>query len=424
MDRPESNSSVRRYIAYIGTLSTTQLHLRSPLVSAAWTVFFPGLGHILLSKYTRGYLLFVWELLVNYNANINLSILYSFTGKFQMAKDVLDINWVLLYIPTYIFSIWDAYRTTVDLNHQYKLASREDAEIKMFNISQLEVNYLDKRKPWNVAMWSGLMPGLGQLLIHRVPGALFVILSSILIAIQSKLMPAIHYTFLGQFDYVKSILNPQWFLSIPSIYFFAIFDAYENSVANNKLFDWEQTKFLKKHYEPKNFNMPFRKTDGGGEGMYIVSTFDHSNYLELAITEMQMKGIAKENILGVSMDKRGEDRQLFDTLQSSDGLSMLDLPFLLGALFCLFASIYGFILTWGPIIWGIIGLFVGFSLGLIIKLITTKKYDNRQKKSKATEVVLIIECKETQTEMVKDLLWEHHALGVRKLNLESKEALS
>ena len=142
--------------------------------------------------------------------------------------------------------------------------------------------------------------------------------------------------------------------------------------------------------------MPVGKMDGSGERMYIVSTFDHSNYLELAITAIQMKGIAKENILGVSMDKRGEERKLFDTLHSSDGLSMLDLPIILGTLFCLFGSIYGFILTWGPVLWGLIGLFAGFSLGLIIKLITTKKYDNRQKKLKATEVVLIIECKENQ----------------------------
>lgn len=154
-----------------------------------------------------------------------------------------------------------------------------------------------------------------------------------------------------------------------------------------------------------------------GERMYVVSTFDHSNYLELAITAIQMKGIAKEKILGVSMDKRGEGRKLFDTIHSSDGLSLLDLPFVFATLFCLFGSIYGFILTWGPVLWGIIGLFVGFGLGLIIKLISTKKYTNRENKLKATEVVLIIECKETQAEIVMDLLWENHALGVRKLDL-------
>ena len=163
--------------------------------------------------------------------------------------------------------------------------------------------------------------------------------------------------------------------------------------------------------------MPVGKMDGSGEQMYIVSTFDHSNYLELAITAIQMKGIAKENILGVSMDKRGEDRKIFDTLHSSDGLSLLDLPIILASLFCLAGSIYGFLLTWGPVLWGIIGICVGFGLGLIIKLLTTKKYNNRQKKSKTTEVVLIIECKENQVEIVKDLLWENHALGVRKLSL-------
>ena len=422
MDRPESDSSVRRYIAYISTLGTTQLYLRNPFVIAWWSLAFPGLGHLLLSKYLRGYLLFIWELFVNTNAHINLAILYSFTGRSQMAKDVLDINWVLLYIPTYIFAVWDAYRTTVDLNHQYILAAREDAEVKMFNIGPIEINYLDKRTPWNAAIWSTLMPGLGQIIIHRVPAAIFIIISFIVIAQQSKIVPAFHYTLLGQFDHAKSIINPQWFLNLPSVWLSAVYDAYENTVSNNKLFDWEQTKFLKKNYENKNFKMPVGKMDGSGERMYIVSTFDHSNYLELAITAIQMKGIAKENILGVSMDKRGEEGKLFDSIHSSDGLSLFDLPIILATLFCLFGSIYGFILTWGPVLWGLIGLFVGLILGLIIKLITTKKYNNRQNKLKATEVVLIIECKENQLDMVKDLLWENHALGVRKLNLENTES--
>lgn len=418
MDRPEPGSSVRRYMAYVGTLGTSQLHLRNPYVIAWWSAAFPGLGHILLSKYLRGYTLFLWEVFVNMNAHINLAILYSFTGKFQMAKDVLDINWVLLYIPTYIFSIWDGYRTTVDLNNQYMLASREDAEVKVFNINSIEINYLDKRIPWTAAVWSAMMPGLGQILLHRIPGALFIILWSIVIAQYSKLGPAIHFTLLGQFEHAKAVINPQWFLNVPSVYFFAIYDAYINTVSNNKLFDWEQSKFLNRYYQNKKFNMPFCKVQGSGERMYIVSTFEHSNYLELAITAIQMKGIAKESILGVSMDKRGEDRKLFDSIHSADGLSMLDLPIILATLFCLFGSIYGFLLIWGPVLWGIIGIFFGFSFGLIIKLITTKKHDiNRQKKTKSTEVVLIIECKETQVEIVKDLLWENHALGVRKLNL-------
>lgn len=418
MDRPKSNSSVRRYLANVGLFGTIQLYLRNPFVVACASVAFPGMGYFFLDKYVSGYLLFLWALWVNSNAHINLALLYSLTGRFQMAKDALDINWFLLYTPIYIFAIWDTYRSTVDLNHQYVLAAREDAEVKMFNIGQLEINYLDKRTPWNSALWSAMMPGLGQLLIHRVPAALFVIVGFILTVQESKLVPALHYTLLGQFDYAKAIINPQWFLMIPSIYFGAIYGAYISTVAHNNLFDWEQTKFLKKNYESKNFIMPFEKIHGSGEPTYVVSTFNHSIYLELAITAIQMKGIPKAKILGVSMDKRGEDKKLFDSIHSSDGFSMLDLPIIFSILFCFTGSIYGFLLTWGPVLWGLIGIVVGFSLGLIIKWITTKKYNHSQKKLKATEVVVIIECLETQVEMVKDLLWEHHALGcaLRKHN--------
>jgi hypothetical protein len=417
MDRPEAGSSVRRYTAYISPFGTTQLQLKNPYVIAWWSLAFPGAGHILLCKYLRGYLLFIWELYVNFHAHINLAILYSFTGRFQMAKDVLDKNWILFYIPTYLFAVWDSYRSTIGLNQQYKLAAREDAEVKIFNIGLLEINYLDKRVPWHSAIWSALMPGLGQALVDRLPTALFITISYIAIAMQSNLLPAIHYTLLGQFAASKATLNPQWFLNVPSLYLYGIHGGYIKTVYYNNLFDWEQAKFLKKHYESKDFVMPFKKANGSSEGMYIVSTFNHSNYLELAITAMQMKGIAKEKILSVSLDKRGEERKLFDSIHSSDGLSMLDLPIILATIFCLAGSIYGFLLIWGPILWGIFGMIVGFIIGLIIKLIITMKYDDRQKELKATEVVLIIECKENQLEMVKDLLWEHHALGVRKLSL-------
>ena len=83
----------------------------------------------------------------------------------------------------------------------------------------------------------------------------------------------------------------------------------------------------------------------------------------------------------------------------------------------LFGCAYGIVLTWGPIISAFIGLFSGVIFGLIIKLFIVKKFSDRRKSHKATEVFLIIECNETQAEMVKDTLWEHYALGVRKFDL-------
>jgi len=417
----EKNKPARRYLAYVSSIGTTQLHSSNPWTIAFWSAMFPGFGHLLLSKYLRGYILFLWEVYVNLNAHINVAIYYSCIGKFDMAKSVIDIKWVTLYVAVYIFAIFDSYRSCVDINNNYILASREDAEINIFKMDAIELNYFDKKSPWTSVVWSSLIPGSGQLTIHRIVSAFFILAWWMIIIYYSNLLPAIHNTFWGNFEYASSIINIQWFLNIPSIYVFAMSDAYVNTVESNKLFDWEQSKFLNLNYQNKSFCMP-SKVANRGEHMHIISTFEHSISLEKAITAIQMKGIAKENILAVPMDKRGENRGLFDSIHHADGLSLLDLPFMLGAIFMLFGSIYGFKLTWGPIIWGVIAMAFGFCLGLIIKLAITKKYSKNRNAKKASEVVLIIECKENQMEIVKDLLWAHNALGVRKLELTDKQA--
>jgi predicted permease len=139
--------------------------------------------------------------------------------------------------------------------------------------------------------------------------------------------------------------------------------------------------------------------------------------LELAITAVQMKGIKKENIMAIPMDKKGEQRAMLDSIHSSDGLSLFDLPAILAVIGGIFGGIYGFVLKWGPLLWGLIAIAIGFTLGLIIKLFITRKYNDRQNDKKGTEVVLIIECIESQLEIIKDILWSHKALGVRKLDI-------
>jgi hypothetical protein len=410
-------TTFRRKKAFVSTLGTTQLHLRNPFIVAFWSVMFPGLGHMLISKYLRGWILFIWEITINLMAHINLAIFYSLTGNFDLAKTIIDKRWVLLYIPTFLFAVCDSYRTTVDLNQQYILAAREDAEIEIFKMGSLEVNYIDKTNPQSSAVWSAFMPGIGQLSSHIIPESFFILIWWIVIVYFSNVLPAIQYTMTGNLVQGMSVIDKQWFLNIPSVYLFSIYAAYTKAVELNNLFDWEQSKYLNKNYQNNSFHMPANRNNNRGEHMYIISTFEHSISLESAITAIQMKGIDKKDILAVPLDKRGEERQLFDTLHRSDGLSMLDIPMISASVFALLGSIYGFVLLWGPIIWGIIGTVIGFGLGLAVKLFTIKKYSNRINSKETSEVVLIIECKDTQLESVKDTLWAHDALGVRKLNL-------
>jgi hypothetical protein len=245
----------RRYKAHVSIAGTTQFHLRNPYIIAWWSAAFPGFGHLLLSKYLRGLTLFIWEVIVNYNAKINLAMVYSFCGEIELAKQTLDVRWMLMYIPVYLFGIWDSYRTCVDMNKVYLLAEREDAPFNSFTIGALEINYLDKRKPFMSVIWSLFMPGLGQLHIHRIVTAFFALVWTILFLYFSKTLIAVHQLFLGKIPEATAVLDKQWLLYMPSMWGFAVYDSYVNTVENNKLYDAEQKDYLIKHFQNRKLKI-------------------------------------------------------------------------------------------------------------------------------------------------------------------------
>lgn len=149
--------------------------------------------------------------------------------------------------------------------------------------------------------------------------------------------------------------------------------------------------------------------------MFVAATFDYSFFLELAITDLEKRGIPRENIGGIPLDKRIEERKIMDSLHRADGISMFDGAAVLGTVFMLLGAIYGFILKWGPIIWGLIGLFTGAVLGFILDTSISKirSYKDKKKtKDKSSEIILFVKCEENQYEMVKKVLWDNQALGV------------
>jgi hypothetical protein len=255
MDNYTSDNTARRYKAHVSILGTTQLHLRNPYIVAWWSAAFPGFGHLLLSKYLRGYALFIWEVIVNLHSHVNLAMMYSFQGKIDLAKDVLNTRWLLMYIPVYLFAIWDSYRTTIDMNNVYLLAEREDHRFNSFTIGTLEINYLDKRNPVLAVMWSLFIPGLGQMYIHRILTALFLIIWLVVFFYYSHVLESVSLLFLGEVQKATSVLKPKWLLMLPSLYGFAAYDAYMNTVENNKLYEKEQRKYLQENYQAADFQI-------------------------------------------------------------------------------------------------------------------------------------------------------------------------
>jgi hypothetical protein len=149
----------------------------------------------------------------------------------------------------------------------------------------------------------------------------------------------------------------------------------------------------------------------------LFSTFDNTIYLEMAISTLEKKGIKKENIFAVPLDNRTEERKIFDTLHRSDGTSLIDIGMALATAFSVIGASIGFKLAWGPIYWGLIGAFTGFVVGFTIRLFMelVLKKNKRVLRGKHSEVILIIDCEETQAEVIENILWNHFALGVAKV---------
>jgi hypothetical protein len=145
--------------------------------------------------------------------------------------------------------------------------------------------------------------------------------------------------------------------------------------------------------------------------MLVIATFENSLFIEMAISALEQKGLSNDKIFAAPLDKRSEPRQLFDTIHRADGISLFDAGAILGTCLMLLGAIYGYVLKWGPIIWGIIGALTGLILGISIKLWIVKKRKNSTKKV-TSEIILFIRCEEYQWDMIEKLLWEHLALGV------------
>jgi hypothetical protein len=253
---PSCHKEPRYPKGHTSALSINLVHLRNPWVIAFWSAIFPGFGHISLGSYIHGFLLILWELLINIKANLNYAILYSFTGRYDNAIKVVDNNWLLLYAPVYLWAIWSSYRQTVDLNKLSILADRSRSPVSPVIISTLEICFFDKRTPWLTLCWSLLMPGIGHLYTHRLPTGFLVLAWWIGICYFSHLPQAIQFTAIGEFNNAITVVDPQWLMFLPSIYGFSVYDSYVNTVEYNRLYDKEQSRYLEDKFQEDTFEMP------------------------------------------------------------------------------------------------------------------------------------------------------------------------
>lgn len=383
----QSSSLKARYSkGHISVFGINSVYPRPPWVAAWWSIAFPGFGHMFLGKYLHGFVLIIWELVVNNMANLNMGIALSFQGRFEEAKAQLNEDWVLLYVAVFVYSIWDSYRCAVENNKSHVLAEVEDAPVTPSDVNFFDIVILDKKHPWAGLVWSSLSPGLGQLYSGSTVVGTFILAWWIYVCYKAMAIRTWLYSFLGDFGGSTAYVDWQWFLFLPSMYMFALYQAYASVNENNILFDIEQIRHLRVRAENLG-----QLNAMGSESIQLIATFEHSPFVEMAIHDMEKIGVASRHIVALPLENLDSHIHAIDSIHRVDGRSILDGAMVGATVFMVLGTIYGFIWHWGPIIWGLIGLVAGFCLGLLIELAFNKK-KLKFASSQKSEVILQLHC--------------------------------
>jgi hypothetical protein len=119
----------------------------SKLEAILWSIALPGFPQLLSGQFLKGALLVLLEFVINVNSNFNRAIMYSFLWDIENAFKVVDFQWLMFYPCVYMFSMWDAYRHTLDdkINGGYlpfvfgayfiTVGLMLSPKIKLFNVS-------------------------------------------------------------------------------------------------------------------------------------------------------------------------------------------------------------------------------------------------------------------------------------------------
>ena len=238
--------------AKYSTAGITYLMYQKPLMVAWWSAVFPGFGHYLLNQYARATLLTIVEVIINTGAHINDAMIYSFCGEIELAKSVINLDWMIGYIIIYLITIGDSYRTACQLNKLVGLTTPDLASLEIF---PFEIQYLQNKSPLLGVLYSLFFPGLGQLYNHRIFLGFYAIFWWWTYILLSHAHKAVVLILTGNFHSSTVILHPHWLLFMPSVVGGSVYHSYITCIQHNKLANESQQKRLTDRYAGSKFSL-------------------------------------------------------------------------------------------------------------------------------------------------------------------------
>ncbi|ABR48151.1 membrane protein [Alkaliphilus metalliredigens QYMF] len=351
---------VRLVRMYMDVLGINYLHRSNPWTAAWWSAALPGFGHLYLGSLLKGFLFLSAEIYINIRARINLSIFYTFIGDFEKANNVFSIRWGLFYMAVWVFSIYDSYMLSIQLNQLCDLEEMQEKRyFERFRISSFGITSINQRTPLISAFCSAVVGGMGQIYnAQYVKG--FILIGWVMVINFYSQFNHLLFKFINGREIFVYQVDWQWLLFYPSIIGFCIWDSYVGAVEINKLLVEEQryTFGKKKHFHVIG--------EGRNYPMYLLGTCKESINLELLIGTLKTTGFNKYEV--IFLDRLNNDKgKTGDSIRQSDGISNFNGAMCGATVLMLFGTMWGgSLIPGGPIAIGLAGFFIGSILGYII----------------------------------------------------------
>lgn len=148
--------------------------------------------------------------------------------------------------------------------------------------------------------------------------------------------------------------------------------------------------------------------------MIIIGTFEHSFELEQLLASIERSHIERKYIMVVPMDIDSANPFQFYSRKRELFYKGIEVGIACAAGSSVIGASIGFILTWGPIFWGLIAAAIGFFIGLGLYLFLKKYGDYKKFAPKQPEVTVIVQCKEEQSRLIIAEMWKYSAISVGK----------
>lgn len=103
-------------------------------------------------------------------------------------------------------------------------------------ISMFGITHLKHQNPYIVAWWSAVFPGFGHYLLNQYVRATLLTLSEVTTNTLAHINEAMMYSFSGQFELAKSVIEPRWAFGYLAIYLISIGDCFRIATYQNKLY--------------------------------------------------------------------------------------------------------------------------------------------------------------------------------------------